>query len=238
MDRGDHTRLEAMPTPGGRIRMIARLAAEDGVRYDAAVAPMVSLIERAVGPSVLANRARPVRRCGCVVLRPWRPARSRLLRMAVARTARARAAAVADVRACYPSVPDAAIEASLTAFGARRRDVRAVLQVLDDLHRAGIPGLPVGPAASAVLANGALAGADEVLADAGVAHLRWVDDMVLFARGPRAEVVVASALGRLDDELARIGLTLAHEKTRALEGAADLARTLRAERLSPCGSRL
>jgi Reverse transcriptase (RNA-dependent DNA polymerase) len=238
VDRGDRTRLEATTMPGGRIRMIARLADEDARRYDAAVAPMVSLIERAVGPSVVANRARPMPRCGCVVLRPWRPARSRLLRMAVARSTVARAAAVADVRACYSSITDATVEATLKAFGAGRRDVHALLQVLGDLHGAGIPGVPVGPAASAILANGALAGADEALAAAGVAHLRWVDDVVLFASAQGADAAVASALGRLDEALARAGLTLAREKTRPLDGPADLARTLRAERLSPYRSRL
>ena len=83
----------------------------------------------------------------------------------------------------------------------------------------GVEGLPVGPHASAVLANAVLAQVDRTLRDAGVEHLRWVDDVVL------SGVDVAAALSVFRTALASIGLRANETKTRIV---AD-ARSLRAE---------
>jgi histidine ammonia-lyase len=77
----------------------------------------------------------------------------------------------------------------------------------------GVRGLPVGPDASAVLANVVLAPVDRTLADEGIEHLRWVDDIVVTAADPRA------ALSAIRRALERIGLRLNERKTRIVDPA-------------------
>jgi hypothetical protein len=79
---------------------------------------------------------------------------------------------------------------------------------LSGLERVGVEGLPVGPDASAVLANAVLAQVDRRLRDAGVEHLRWVDDVVL------SGVDVRAALTVFRTALASIGLRANETKTR------------------------
>jgi hypothetical protein len=86
-----------------------------------------------------------------------------------------------DVRDCYASIGPGAVAGSLGAARADRAAVDALLRLLDALRRHGVPGLPVGPAPSAVIANAVLADGDRAIASAGVAHARWVDDVLLFA---------------------------------------------------------
>ena len=73
-----------------------------------------------------------------------------------------------------------------------------------------MPGLPVGPEPSAVVANAVLTPVDRALSDAGIRHLRWVDDLVLAAEDPGA------ALEVLRGSLATVGLRLNERKTRVV----------------------
>ncbi|HKN80818.1 MAG TPA: RNA-directed DNA polymerase, partial [Actinomycetota bacterium] len=90
---------------------------------------------------------------------------------------------------------------------------------LAGLERIGVEGLPVGPDASAVLANAVLSQVDRTLRDAGVEHLRWVDDVVLSGGD------VSSALSVFRTALATIGLRPNDAKTRIVLDARDLGST-------------
>ncbi|MFM7718027.1 MAG: RNA-directed DNA polymerase, partial [Actinomycetota bacterium] len=104
-----------------------------------------------------------------------------------------------DVADCFRSICPRLVERALldldVPIGARH----PVLRALEGFASIGIPGLPVGPLPSAVLANAVLAGVDRALA--GARWLRWVDDVVLFASDPASlagsEADVIRALGRI-----------------------------------------
>ncbi|MGZ8565572.1 MAG: RNA-directed DNA polymerase, partial [Actinomycetota bacterium] len=66
----------------------------------------------------------------------------------------------------------------------------AITEVLESLEREGLRGLPVGPEASAILANAVLAGADLAARHAGAGVVRWVDDVALV--GPDRRTVLRS----------------------------------------------
>ena len=65
-------------------------------------------------------------------------------------------------------------------------------------------------------------------------HLRWVDDVWMFAANERSAV---SAMRVLEDALADVSLSPAPEKTRLVELDA-MADRVRGQRLSPAGARL
>jgi hypothetical protein len=58
----------------------------------------------------------------------------------------------------------------------------------------GFRGLPVGPAASAVLAEGVLAAGDHALRSKGTMHVRWVDDVAIFAASRREAMAALDTL--------------------------------------------
>jgi hypothetical protein len=68
----------------------------------------------------------------------------------------------------------------------------------------------VGPPPSAILANAVLSAVDEGLRQAGVFHMRWVDDVVAFATGRRGALSAMDALRR---GLDRMGLEPNPSKT-------------------------
>ncbi|MGH2547284.1 MAG: RNA-directed DNA polymerase, partial [Actinomycetota bacterium] len=88
----------------------------------------------------------------------------------------------------------------------------AAADMLDGWGSEGSPGLPVGPAGSAVMANAVLASADAGLSPHP--FLRWVDDYLVGVTSERAAVEV---LDRLHEALDRLGLRLARSKTALLE---------------------
>jgi hypothetical protein len=206
-------RLVSVPKPGGGTRWLTELDPAGDAEYGRAVSRVAGRIERALGPEVLAPRAR--RSPGGWRLRPWRPARARwrvTLRAAAGRAAPGTVFAVADVRECYGSIEPETLAALLGA------DAATVVDVLRRLIDAGVRGLPVGPDPSAVLANAALGELDRAIRASGVAHVRWVDDVVL--SGTAADV--RRALDALRAAAAGIGLELHDGKTRILADRDEL----------------
>ncbi len=197
-------RLEPVPKPDGGVRLLARLDPADERDYSAAVARLVPGIELALGPEVLANRTLGRGLVRTARLEPWRPARAAFHRRVRRLLAGPGIAVLADVRACFPSIGAAALEGILGPHSAR---VALLLRRLGD---AGIPGLPVGPDASAILANAVLALADSAVLGAGCRHLRWVDDFVVATDSP-AEA--RRALSAIAAALAPVGLDLSEAKT-------------------------
>src|SRR5207253_10941423 len=106
---------------------------------------------------------------------------------------------VADVQACYQSIRPGAVGRRLRALGCDRAEIEAVIRSLESFAEDGVPGLPVGPDPSAVLANAVLSVADAELAAESVGHCRWVDDILAFAPNPRtahrAKARLAETLG-------------------------------------------
>jgi hypothetical protein len=131
---------------------------------------------------------------------------------AVAAASRGTTFAVADVRACYPSIRPATL---LRVVGPAAAGAAGLLRRFDD---AGVRGLPIGPDPSAILANATLRPIDDALRRAGVRHLRWVDDVVLW--GERADVV--RALVALRGAAASLGLEVHDPKTRLLDDPGEV----------------
>jgi Reverse transcriptase (RNA-dependent DNA polymerase) len=198
----------------GTERRLVLLDVHTRERYVELVARSAAAIEELLSPAVMANRIsswsiRPPR----LALRPWRLER-RLFAMRLAGLAGRAPVAFADVRRCYASMsPDMVGDALRRAGIPTACEVQGLLAGLEGV---GVEGLPVGPDASAVLANAVLAQVDRTLREAGVEHLRWVDDVVL--SGVEAE----AALSVFRAALASIGLRANETKTRILPDAGGL----------------
>jgi hypothetical protein len=193
--------------------------------YEAAVAALVPCIERSLLASVVANRAVVV---GSVPpsfrLEPWRDARARFACGARRLVAGGGAMLVADVRSCYPSIGSDVVYRRLSHLGCALERARAIRCLLESFRSAGVPGLPIGPEPSAVLANAVLSEADEALAALGADHLRWVDDFFVFTHDIRAGEAALRALRR---SLSGAGLELAEDKTLLVEGRFDMLAAIR-----------
>ena len=187
-------------------------------RYLGAVAAVAPSVEAGLSDAVVANRV--ARACvdpPVLRLRPFRGERAAFRRRLVALAAHSPCLLFADVRSCFPSIAAEAVERALRALGCPGEPVADVVAVLRRLSGLGVRGLPVGPDASAVLANAVLAEADRALEPAP--FLRWVDDLVVGVAG-RGQAV--QALGSLRAALARAGLELNAAKTRVLTAADPL----------------
>jgi hypothetical protein len=200
-------RITTEARPGGGIRHMVGLEPGDAAVYRALVARVAAALERSLGPAVVANRVVGTP----LLLEDWRVAHVRW-RAAIGRpTARGLRVHV-DVADCYDSIRPEVVAASLRAAGA---DPRALERLLHELADHGVPGLPIGPEPSAVLANAVLAPLDVALAVAGVPHVRWVDDIVAFATERRQAMRVTDLIRR---ELEAVGLRPNEAKTRIEDG--------------------
>jgi hypothetical protein len=218
-----------VPKPCGGVRWLTRLDPADDDAYRSAVTPLVGRIERSLGQEVLSTRAVIAgSRWGSA---PWQPARvawRALIRAAIAAAPRGTMFVVTDVRDCYGSI---APETIASLLGPAANDAVALL---DRFRDEGVRGLPIGPAASAVLANAALGELDASLRAAGISHVRWVDDVV--AWGARADV--RGALRSLRIAAGAVGLELHEAKTILLEAPDDARAVLRSRTPSgPVGGR-
>jgi Reverse transcriptase (RNA-dependent DNA polymerase) len=209
-------RWESTPKPSGERRWLVRLDPRDDLGYDAAVARVAPTVER---NRPIESRAGGVvgwdRRTG-IVFEPWTTARRRWRRDVGRLLPTSEVVVLADVRDCYGSIAPAVVMEGLRRSGARgdaSQDVQAWLAAFTD---AGIRGLPVGPPASAVLAEAVLSRGDMALRASGVAHIRWVDDVAVFAGDRRIAVRALDALRRA---WARSGLEAHDGKTVVVDRA-------------------
>jgi hypothetical protein len=171
----------------GRIRRLTVLDPAAERRYRDAVATVAGLVERSLGPGVFAERLADVR---TLRARDHRGQRGRFRR----EVRRLGAGTALDVAACYASIGPGAVERALLLAGAHPAQVGRIVRVLEGFARAGLAGLPVGPPASAVLANAVLVQVDRSLDATGVRWARWVDDVVVAAGPERAVETFAAAL--------------------------------------------
>jgi hypothetical protein len=211
--RGGERVLTALTPSGSRAYTVATLRAAGGA-------------ERRLGHEVVANRIDAGGR-----LEPWRRAHARWRcdLAAAARECSVEAVFKGDVRDCYGAMSIALVGRRLTATGADIATVRTVLELLDACAEQGVRGLPVGPGASAVLANVVMATVDDRLRSAGLAFRRWVDDVVVLAPGRRGGLVAHDAFRRGLDEL---GLAPNPEKTRVMNHRVEIVRLV-GSKISP-----
>lgn len=217
-------RWQMVATRDGGVRKLVRLSRGDDVRFRRLVARVAPAAERLLSPSVLANRLASTTgptttgpgTAGPPLLAPWRPARrawAHALRLATSDHLTIVAADVAD---CYPSIGPTSVARALDRAGVDPVHVAPLVAWLRGLEDHGVRGLPVGPEASAVLANAVLAAGDQALTDAGVRWLRWVDDWAIVSGDLRRAGRALSALGAA---LEHEGLRLHPRKTGRVLGA-------------------
>lgn len=188
---------------------MARLSEPDTARWHALAGRVAGLVERSLSPRVVANRALGGGRGWS--LEPVGPALRRARRLARAALGGSMLLRT-DVAAFYPSVTPGVVFASLRRAGADRGDAGEAAGLLQGWRSDGYPGLPVGPPASAVLANAVLTPVDDALAPYW--FLRWVDDYLIRVPSGRTTEVVE----RLDVALDRVGLARSEPKTLVTEG--------------------
>lgn len=210
-------RLGQTAKPDGCPRSLVTFYRDDAREYERAVAAVVLAVESVLGGEVLAERVRGRGSIGWTRPEPWRGARRRFER-AVSQLGAPPSTVLlcTDVRDCYGSIHQPAVERSLRAIGCDRSDVVAVTRFLDRCEASGVRGLPVGPTPSAVLANAVLAALDRAIGVRAFRHLRWVDDLVIVAPNLEAASATLDDLRSSADEL---GLRLHDGKTRILTEA-------------------
>jgi hypothetical protein len=161
--------------------------------------------------------------------RTWQQERAAWRAVLRAELATAEVAVASDVVDCFPSIGPGAIERAVVRAGG---DAEPLLGFLAEAHAAGITGLPIGPPASAVIADAVLAIADEQARVGGIPPIRWVDDVVFAGdRGTvaRAERAWRRALRDLglrdhegkrrelaDEDGVRLGLSLPRGRARVI----------------------
>ena len=210
--RHDPIRTFLSPKPRGGWRTFAVLSDRDERTWNILAQRVASILEPRLDPRVAANRtvlARGVRRVedlatALLRARAVAPSRGLLLRT--------------DVEDFYPSITPEVLVRTLAELGVPRQDSRLAGQMIDGWSESGYPGLPIGPVASAVLANAVLASVDTAM---GSLHfVRWVDDY-LFA--VPSEGALTGILDRLDVSLERLHLRRSVPKTELLDGIESIA---------------
>ena len=190
------------------------LAPRDEAAWHRLGGRVASVLEQRLQPGVLANRS-----MGSATAWRLAPLGSsiRLANRAAARMAgRSPLLLRTDVASFYGSVTSSVLAESLRSSGADPADARMAADMLEEWGSEGYEGLPIGPPASAVMANAVLRPVDEVFTP--MPFLRWVDDYLIAAAD---EKVAKKTLERLDRALAGIGLTRSGPKTRMANGSSD-----------------
>jgi hypothetical protein len=207
-------RIDIVGRPGGGTRRITVLEPADARIYARLVDRAAPAVERSLGDGVVANRVvGPGAR-----LEEWRIAHRRW-RRAVAPGGRGLRLHL-DVADCYGSIAPGVVAATLAGLVAAPDD--GLIRLLCELGERGVPGLPVGPAPSAVLANAVLARVDLAVRAGGAPHVRWVDDLVIAVSSRRHAIRVLDEVRR---ELATLGLRLQDAKTRLGDARTPSTRT-------------
>jgi hypothetical protein len=202
-----------IPKPAGGARRMAILSRRDAIRWHDLAGRVAYVLESRLGTEVLGNRSR-LGRGG------WRPAPlGPALRRArkAARDLEAPLHLRTDVEAFYASVTPSVLTDRLVRSGSELDVARLAADMVDAWGSEGYGGLPIGPPGSAVLANAVLMAADDALGP--LPFVRWADDYLI---GCWSEAAAASALDRLDGQLASLGLSRSPGKTELQERPRNL----------------
>lgn len=149
-----------------------------------------------------------------------------------------------DVKKFYDRLPHRSVLAALTAAVPDRGCYREIEGYLAWYLRESWPGhtelpatpkgLPQGSPVSGVLANIFMTGFDKALTDAGIEHIRYLDDVSIMARSPQE---LAAHLDLAMSQIAGLGLEVVAEKTRVAYLDARSPR-LKSLTLAGCGETL
>lgn len=224
---------QVVPKPNGGTRRLVVLDPEDELAFARSIVGIAPTIQRALGGESHANRLVGWDPRRGLRLDPWKHARRRWRDDVRRLESRGRFVALTDARACYASIAPSAIARRLRMLGvpqARTDEITAWLHTFGD---AGVEGLPVGPAASALLADAVLAVGDDALRSTGVGFVRWVDDVAIFAPDRRAR---AAALGALEEAWSSLGLEMHEHKTLLLDDPRQVTASAGAMSNAPSGS--
>jgi len=116
-----------------------------------------------------------------------------------------------DIKSFFASVRTDSLIRFLRSCGCAKISIRHVQRMLTTWQsRNGVPGLPIGPEASALLANGLLAPVDQAIIMTGAEFRRWADDTLIFA-WTLAECDAAVEAATV--ALAKLGLRYSPEKS-------------------------
>jgi Reverse transcriptase (RNA-dependent DNA polymerase) len=192
---------------------MAVLSGRDADRWERLGGRVAEVVEPVLGPRVLAGRS--LRAGGMWWTDPVGAALGRARRAARRLTEAASVIVRTDVRDFYPSIDPSTLSRCLREVGVTAEDAGTAASMVEGWGSEGYPGLPVGPPASAVLANAVLAPVDEGMGD--TPWLRWCDDLLIGVRSPAD---ADRLLDRVDAELARLGLHRSVPKTHVLEPTA------------------
>lgn len=119
---------------------------------------------------------------------------------------------VADIADCFASFYHHPLENLLDGATSHKEFVKAIRRFLGRRNSRVSYGLPVGPSASALLAELALDSVDRVLLAEGATHCRYVDDFRIFCRDSKEAYARLELLARTLKNPHR--LTLQQSKTR------------------------
>lgn len=92
---------------------------------------------------------------------------------------------VADIADCYTNLYHHRLENSLSAARVSKPRVKSIMGFLGALSAGNSRGIPIGPQASALLAEICLDDVDRMLVNEGYRHVRYVDDIRIFCRTAR-----------------------------------------------------
>ncbi|MGZ5213468.1 MAG: RNA-directed DNA polymerase [Actinomycetota bacterium] len=213
-------RWDVIPKAGGGERRLVVPSQADELAFARSVAGAAPVIRLALGSESHANRVVAWDPTRGPILEPWGRARRRWQREVRRLWSAARCVAVTDVRACYPSIAPGVMTDRLRALGAPEACVHEIGAWLRVFHDVGVDGLPVGPTASALLADAVLSVGDDAIRASGAAHVRWVDDVTIFAPDAPTRAAALEALRRV---WAPLGLELHDGKTALLDEPAGEA---------------
>lgn len=208
------------PWPGKSGRVLTCLGEPAYLEYASAVTGVAQRIEEGLAGCVHGGR---VSRLDPLSIEDWREARVRHRRAALHLAVGATTALGVDVADCFRSIGVDQVREALSHLGTPPAAMDRVCAFLDKTRSAGIPGLPVGPDPSAVLANAVLRSLDVVAERSGAAHVRWYDDVLIFSGSIREAFQAEEEIARACRE---IGLRLNPGKRRIATGPAAIRRLI------------
>jgi Reverse transcriptase (RNA-dependent DNA polymerase) len=212
---------DVVTKPDGGLRRLVVLCPIDELAFSRCVAGVAPAIRRARARESYADAVVAWDGTLGPILEPWRSARRRWQHDVRRLGSSARFVAVTDMRACYPSISPDAVTDRLRMLGANEARVEEIGSWLRSLRDAGVEGLPVGPCASAPLADAVLSVGDDAVRATGVAHARWVDDVAIFAPDAGSR---AAAFEALRQAWASLGLEVHDGKTAFVDAPEEIAR--------------